>query len=116
MARSGHTVSWAGVCTIGPIKVTTPAVGFVPGFCDPWWYVCYPGGFVPVENIVGDRSSTDFGMDFGGGVHFGAIYAELRYHYIWGPDIGPQGTAAGSTTTTRKANGQFLATTFGFRF
>ncbi len=99
-----------------PIKVTTPAVGFVPGFCDPWWYVCVPGGFVPVENIVGDRSSTDFGMDVGGGIHFGPIYGELRYHYIWGPDIGPQGTAAGSTTTTRKANGQFLATTFGFRF
>ena len=69
-----------------PIKVTTPAVGYVPGYCDPWWYVCYPGGFVPVDKIVGERSSTDFGMDFGGGVNFGAIYAEFRYHYIWGPD------------------------------
>ena len=45
-----------------PVKVTTPGVGYVPGYCDPWWYVCYPGGFVPVENIVGKRSSTDFGM------------------------------------------------------
>ena len=54
-----------------PIKVTTPGVGYVPGYCDPWWYVCYPGGLVPVENIVGERSSTDFGMDFGGGVNFG---------------------------------------------
>ena len=26
-----------------PIKVTTPGVGWVPGYCDPWWYVCYPG-------------------------------------------------------------------------
>ena len=49
-----------------PIQVTTPAVGYIPGYCDPWWYICYPGGFVPVDKIVGERSSTDFGMDFGG--------------------------------------------------
>ena len=54
-----------------PIEVTTTSVGYLPGYCDPWWYVCYPGGFVPVENVVGKRSSTDFGMDFGGGVKFG---------------------------------------------
>ena len=29
-----------------PIRVTTPGVGYVPGYCDPWWYVCYPGGLV----------------------------------------------------------------------
>ena len=108
-----------------PIKVTTPGVGFAPGYCDPWLYVCFPGGWVPVENIVGERSSTDFGMDFGGGVRFGPIYAEIRYHYIWGPKIEaveipsqpivttppPTGSLAG-----KNANGQFLATTFGIRF
>lgn len=102
-----------------PVKVTTPGVGFVPGYCDPWWYVCYPGGFVPVENIIGKRSSTDFGMDFGGGVNFRAIYAEIRYHYIWGPDIQPQVnplTGETASGTGGKANGQFLATTFGIRF
>ena len=102
-----------------PVKVTTPGVGFVPGYCDPWWYVCYPGGFVPVENIVGKRSSTDFGMDFGGGVNFGAIYAEIRYHYIWGPEIEPQVnplTGENVSGTGGKANGQFLQTTFGIRF
>jgi len=31
-----------------PIQVTTPSVGYIPGYCNPWWYVCYPGGFVPV--------------------------------------------------------------------
>jgi len=101
-----------------PIKVTTPGVGFVPGYCDPFWYYCYPGGFVPVENIVGERSSTDFGMDFGGGVNFGAVYAELRYHYIWGPTVpttGPVQPLPG-VTAERKANGQFLVTTFGIRF
>jgi opacity protein-like surface antigen len=107
-----------------PIKVTTPGVGYAPGYCDPWWYYCVPGGWVPVENIVGDRSSTDFGMDFGGGVRFGKIYAEIRYHYIWGPTIeagqvsvNPLATSSttGSLAGT-KANGQFLATTFGVRF
>jgi hypothetical protein len=108
-----------------PIKVTTPGVGYAPGYCDPWWYVCYPGGWVPVENIVGERSSTDFGMGFGGGVRFGPVYAELRYHFIWGPKIEgvelpsqpivptepPTASLAG-----KNANGQYLATTFGIRF
>jgi hypothetical protein len=103
-----------------PVKVTTPGVGFAPGYCDPWWYVCYPGGFVAVENIVGERSSTDFGMVFGGGVNFGAFFSELRYHYIWGPTVEEQTTVnpliTGGITEERKANGQFLAVTFGVRF
>jgi len=101
-----------------PIEVTTPELGFVPGYCNPWWYVCYPGQIVPVENVVGERSSTDFGMDFGGGLNFGPIYAEIRYHYIWGPTVpttGPVQPLPG-VSAERKANGQFLATTFGFRF
>ena len=48
-------------------------VGYVPPFCDPWWYVCYPGGFVPVDYIVGERTSTDFGVNFGGGVNLSAV-------------------------------------------
>lgn len=102
-----------------PIRVTTPGVGWVPGYCDPWWYVCYPGGWVETTNVVGERSSTDFGMDFGGGVNFGVVFAEIRYHYIWGPEVEvntPSQPIAGVTTDTRKANGQFLATTFGVRF
>ena len=102
-----------------PAKITTPGVGWVPGYCDPWWYVCYPGGWVETTNIVGERSSTDFGMGFGGGVNFGVFYAELRYHYIWGPEVTanqPSQPIAGVSTDTRKANGQFLATTFGVRF
>ena len=102
-----------------PIRVTTPGVGWVPGYCDPWWYVCYPGGWVETTNVIGERSSTDFGMDFGGGVNFGIVFAELRYHYIWGPEVQvntPSQPIAGVTADTRKANGQFLATTFGVRF
>ena len=103
-----------------PIKVSTPGIGFIPGYCDPWWYVCVPGGFVPVENVVGERSSTDFGMDFGGGINFGKVFAELRYHYIWGPTVeegSPIEELPGVTVpSARKADGQFLAVTFGFRF
>ena len=74
---------------------------------------------MPVDNIIGERSSTDFGMDFGGGVKFGFIYAELRYHYIWGPTVQEARRFNRSRTRRfrlRKANGQFLATTFGIRF
>jgi|SRR5829696_5288090 len=103
-----------------PIKITTPAVGWLPGYCDPWFYICYPGGWVETSKILGDRSSTDFGMSFGGGVKFGVGYVEIRYHYIWGPEVAPltptQPIAGAPATDTRKANGQFLATTFGVRF
>ena len=105
-----------------PIKVTSPGVGYAPGYCDPWWYVCYPGGFVEVENVIGERSSTDFGMAFGGGINFRAFFTELRYHYIWGPTVeerttvNPLITDSETVSTERKANGQFLALTFGFRF
>ena len=95
----------------------------MPGYCDPWWYVCYPGGWVEVDNIIGERSSTDFGMTFGGGVRFGAFYAELRYHYIWGPTLDPQSrpdlpviNPPLTDLAGKSANGQFVATTFGFRF
>ena len=104
------------------MKITTPAVGFAPGYCDPWLYVCYSGGWVEVDKIVGDRSSTDFGMDFGGGVRFGAFFGELRYHYIWGPEVedlptvNPLATSQFADLVGKKANGQFLATTFGVRF
>ncbi len=96
-----------------PVEVTTPGVGWLPGYCNPWWYVCVPGGFVPVDNIIGRRSSTDFGMDFGGGANFGIAYAELRYHYIWGPEVD---LPSGETREQRRANGQFVQLSFGLRF
>lgn len=114
---SGKTQPY-GIVGLGyyhrPVNVTTPGVGYTT-ICDPWWYVCYPGGFVPVENIIGERSSTDFGMNFGGGVNVAlgesaSFYVEARYHYIWGPQV------QGATGDTKKANGQFFPITFGFRF
>jgi opacity protein-like surface antigen len=104
-----------------PVTVTTPGVGFVPGYCSPWYYYCVPGGFVPVDQVVADRSSTDFGMVFGGGVNFSvsqaaSVFVEIRYHYIWGPEINNQEISTITDTTTTNANGQFLPLTFGIRF
>jgi len=105
-----------------PVTISTPAVGFTT-ICDPYWYVCYPAA-VPVEQVVGSRSSTDFGMNFGGGVNFHvndsvSMYFEVRYHYIWGPTIDQANVPTpigGTQTGSLKANGQFLPITVGFRF
>ncbi len=80
-------------------------------WCDPATYVCHD---VPTDlaNILGSRSSNDFGINLGAGVSFRAaehwrLFIEARWHYIWGPTV--QGT-------TQKANGQYIPVTFGFRF
>jgi opacity protein-like surface antigen len=103
-----------------PVTISTPGIGFVT-VCDPYWYVCYPDA-VSVDNVIGKRSSTDFGMNFGGGVNFrlaerASIYFEVRYHYIWGPQVNQVNPLSGSSTTsTTRANGQFVPITVGFRF
>jgi opacity protein-like surface antigen len=102
-----------------PVKVTTPAVGYVPGYCDPFWYWCYPGGWVSYDKIVGSRSSNDIGINVGGGVSFSlgdsaALYVEARYHYIWGPSYDV--TDASGKHYTGTANGQFLPFVIGIRF
>jgi opacity protein-like surface antigen len=102
-----------------PVTISTPGVGFVT-VCDPYWYVCYPSA-VSVDNVIGKRSSTDFGMDFGGGVNFklaerASIYFEVRYHYIWGPEVNQVQPLTAGTSSTTKANGQFVPFTVGFRF
>ncbi len=92
------------------IQLTTPSVGFVT-VCDPYWLICYPAA-VSTDAIVGDRSSTDFGFNFGGGLTFGhaaKFYVEARFHYVWGPKI----TAAGTEYST---NAQYFPITFGVRF
>ena len=80
------------------IQLTSPSVGYAT-VCDPYWYVCYPS-LVPVDRIIGDRSSNDFGINFGAGVTFGAdakFYVETRYHYVWGPDGSTRGRSAQRT-------------------
>lgn len=105
------------------IQLTSPAVGYTT-ICDPYWLVCYPTA-VSVDRILGDRSSTDFGINFGGGVTFGReakFYIESRYHYVWGPEITPSaGTlpASGSTGTCASGcttNAAYFPLTFGVRW
>jgi opacity protein-like surface antigen len=124
---SGKVVPY-GITGLGvyyrPITISTPAVGYAT-ICDPYWYVCYPT-LVPVEQVVGSRSSTDFGMNFGAGVdfhvsHSASIFFEIRYHYIWGPAIDqanvPTNPIAGvDPPKSLNANGKFMPITFGFRF
>ena len=68
-----------------------------------------------IDQVIGDRSSWDPGIDFGGGVTFRlststSFYVETRWHYMWGPSfVDGQGI-------DQKANGWYFPLTFGFRF
>ncbi|NPC78306.1 outer membrane beta-barrel protein [Pyxidicoccus fallax] len=88
-------------------------VAAVP-YCDPWLYYCSTQ-VVPVEEILGARSSTDFGLNAGAGITLSIVgdlrlYVEGRYHYIFGPEF----TDAGGTS--RRADGQYVPVMFGLRY
>ena len=95
------------------VELTTFLGTAVVPVCDPWLYYCYTDA-VPVEGVLGSRSSTDFGLNGGVGVsvRLGAgfkLYAEGRYHYIFGPefDAGDGG---------QRADGEYIPVMFGLRF
>ena len=71
------------------IQLTSPSVGYA-SVCDPYWLVCYPT-LVSVDNIIGDRSTDNFGINLGAGITFGGdeakFYVETRYTYVWGPTV-----------------------------
>jgi hypothetical protein len=98
-----------------PVELSTSITGFVSGYCDPFLYVCVGGELSTVEEVIGRRSSTDFGVDVGGGVNVSLFFVELRYHYIWGPTI-ELPLASSVSAESRKLNGKFLAFSFGVRF
>lgn len=118
--RAGGTGGVRGYLVAGPgiywrkVQLTTPSVGFIT-VCDPYWYVCYPEA-VATDAIVGDRTSTDFGINVGGGVAFGAFYVEARYHYVWGPEVRAQGGGAAGNGQGRSSNASYFPITVGFRF
>jgi opacity protein-like surface antigen len=94
------------------IQLTTPSIGYT-SVCDPYWFVCYPT-LVPVDTIIGDRSSNDFGVNFGAGVTFGGnakFYVESRYHYVWGPKVTNPVTSQEAST-----NAGYFPLTFGVRW
>jgi opacity protein-like surface antigen len=94
------------------IQLTTPSVGYT-SVCNPYWYICYPT-LVPVDRVIGDRSSNDFGMNVGGGITFGSrakFYVESRYHYVWGPKVANPVSGLESST-----NAGYFPLTFGVRW
>jgi hypothetical protein len=94
-------------------NVTTRATGFA-SLCEPHSYVCFPDP-VPVSEIVGSRSSADFGANIGGGVTFRLAglktYVEIRYLYVGGPEM-----TLPASSTSGKADARFIPITFGLRF
>lgn len=101
------------------VQLTSPAVGFST-ICDPYWLVCYPT-LVEVDQILGDRSSNDFGINLGAGVTFGTdakFYVETRWHYVWGPTVtAPAGAPAGSACANGcSTNASYFPLTFGVRW
>jgi len=104
------------------IQLTSPSVGYTT-VCDPYWYVCYPG-FVSIDTILGDRSSNDFGIDFGGGITFGheaKFFVESRYHYVWGPEVTgattlPTGTTQANCASGCTTNASYFPLTFGVKW
>jgi outer membrane protein with beta-barrel domain len=124
-AVGGYVLGGAGIYH-RIVQLTTPSVGYT-SVCDPYWYVCYPA-LVSVDQIIGDRSSNDFGIDIGGGITFGKeakFYIESRYHYVWGKSVTPStpSNLPASTDTTANncasgcsTNASYFPLTFGFRW
>jgi len=98
------------------VQLTSPAVGYTT-ICDPYWFYCYPTA-VSVDQILGDRSANDFGINFGAGVNFGheaKFFVEARYVYVWGPTVNNAQVNPTATSTT-KANVSYIPLLFGLRF
>lgn len=82
---------------------------FVTSFCDPWLFVCFTGP-VTVDQVIGSRDATDWGLQGGIGLSFKAsegvrLFLEARYHYIFGDEF-----------DGRAANGQYIPITLGVEF
>jgi hypothetical protein len=76
--------------------------------CDPWWFVCTAGP-APAGSVNRTHSSTDPGFSVGAGITAGRFFAEIRYHFMWGPSFDtPEGA--------QEATGKFLPLTVGIVF
>lgn len=89
------------------VRMATSGAGDI-SVCDPWWFVCTAGP-VPVSSVNRTHASTDPGINIGAGLTAGMFFAEIRYHFMWGPSFT---TPSGS----RQATGKFLPLTFGLVF
>ena len=85
-----------------------------PPICDPWLQVCAPGP-VPAEDILGSRSSTNFGFNLGAGVDIPirgrvAAFVEIRWRFVWGDVYGLPGGSE------RRGHFNYFPVTLGVRF
>ena len=87
------TSSGGRACTGSGTEITRVR-DYTPGppVCDPWLAICEPGP-VPPEEIVGSRSSTNFGFNLGAGVDIPirgrvAAFIEIRWRFVWGDTYG----------------------------
>jgi hypothetical protein len=89
------------------LRMATSGSGDI-SVCDPWWLVCTAGS-VPGGGVDRTHATTDPGINIGAGITAGMFFAEIRYHFMWGPSFttpsGPQ-----------KATGKFLPLTIGVVF
>lgn len=111
---SAYAVTGLGVY-YRKVTLTNPGAEFIE-VCNPWLLICYDAP-IPADQVVGARSSTDLGLNVGGGLNFRvaqntAVFVESRFHYVWGPKTSPQV----NPLATRSANGQFFPLVFGVRF
>ncbi|AGC45571.1 hypothetical protein MYSTI_04273 [Myxococcus stipitatus DSM 14675] len=95
------------------VEITELAGATLVPVCDPWLLICYTD-VVPVSNVIGSRSSTDFGLNGGVGISYRIyanmrVYLEARYHYIFGPKFN-------AIEGTQRADGQYLPINLGLRF
>jgi opacity protein-like surface antigen len=106
-----------GGATHRNVEITRFA-GYAGGIvCNPWWLVCFPG-VVPVEQVLGSRSTWDpganvgvgFQIDLGGGSGGSKFFLEARYHYIRGDEF------ENPTNETERSNTQSVSVSGGFRF
>jgi hypothetical protein len=89
------------------VSLKTSATGSV-SVCNPWWFVCNAQP-VLAQSIAGSHASTDVGVNVGAGFTAGKFFAEVRYHYMFGPSYStPSGT--------QKATGKFFPLIVGARF
>jgi len=97
-----------GVGLYHRVVTLTPTDAGPVSLCNPWWFVCYPNP-VSAARASGTRSHTDLGVNVGAGFTTGHFFAEIRYHYVWGPTFE---TTNGSVPAT----GKFLPLTVGVQF
>ncbi len=122
VARLGPKRGRVGFYVIGgpgvytrTVSLTTPGTGVLPGICYPELLICLPPVEVAVDDVKGQRRTTDIGYNIGGGIDIRpgdniVIFVEARFESMNGPEF----TLADGTK--QQAQGRYVPITFGLRF